>query len=467
MSPLSVEVDDLDSSGRGVGRSQGKVVFIAGALPGEEALFRRIRRTRNYDEAVVEKLLSVSADRVEPRCPYYSRCGGCTLQHLSYDAQVRHKERQLTTTLRKIGGVVPSKIMPPLTFDPWRYRRKARFGARHVPRKEGVLVGFRERQPRRITDMKDCEILADPLGGLIAPLRDLIGGLKAAARIPQIEAAAGDEGSLLVIRHLDPLAFEDIEAIDAFAAEKGIGIWLQPAGPTSAAPRPLAADRLEYALAIPDGESDDESSAIDAQGLSGGLQAQEGASLRFRFSPLDFTQINAGVNRLLVQRVLGMVRPRPGLRIIDAFCGIGNFALPMAAAGARVTGLEFGSEMVARAKENAAANHLSAAFEEADLENEEAVRHWLGQGWDAIVIDPPRAGAATLVEHIDLAAPKRIVYVSCNPGTLARDAARLQAQAYSLARVGIADMFAHTAHIEAVAEFLPSNERAESVRPKR
>ncbi|WP_025771658.1 23S rRNA (uracil(1939)-C(5))-methyltransferase RlmD [Thioalkalivibrio sp. HK1] len=458
MSASSIEVDDLDSSGRGVGRSEGKVVFIAGALPGEEVLFRRIRRSRNFDEAVVERLLSASADRVEPRCPYYARCGGCTLQHLSYDAQIRYKERQLLTALRKIGGVTPTELLPPLTGEPWRYRRKARFGARHVPRKGEVLVGFRERQPRRITDMNDCEILADPLGAVIAPLRKLIGGLDAFARIPQIEAATGEGESLLVIRHLDPLSLEDIEAVDAFAAERGIGIWLQPAGPASAVGRPSAAERLEYSLARPPRESGEaKSRAIDAEDLP-----EEETSLRFRFSPLDFTQVNAEVNRALVQRVRRMVRPRSNSRILDAFCGIGNFSLPLAAEGAQVTGLEFGSAMVARAKENAAANHLSVVFEEADLENAEAVRQWLGRGWDAIVLDPPRAGAAMVVEHIDLASPERIVYVSCNPGTLARDAARLQAQGYLLHRVGIADMFAHTSHIEAVAEFLPLKKPSES-----
>lgn len=458
MSASAIKVDDLDSSGRGVGRSEGKVVFIAGALPGEEVLFRRIRRSRNFDEAVVERLLSPSADRVEPRCPYYARCGGCTLQHLSYDAQIRHKERQLLTSLRKIGGATPSEILPALTGEPWRYRRKARFGARHVPRKGGVLVGFRERQPRRITDMNDCEVLADPLGRVIAPLRRLIGGLKAGTRIPQIEAATGEGESLLVIRHLDPLSLDDIEAIDAFAAEQGIGIWLQPAGPTSAAGRPSAAERLEYSLAMPrEGSVDAKSHAIGAE-----ASPREEPSLRFRFSPLDFTQVNAEVNRALVQRVRRMLRPRPNLRILDAFCGIGNFSLPLAAEGAQVSGLEFGSAMVARARENAAANHLPVVFEEADLEDAEVVRHWLGQGWDAIVIDPPRTGAATLVEHIGLASPERIVYVSCNPGTLARDAARLQAQGYSLHRVGIADMFAHTSHIEAVAEFLPLQDPTES-----
>ncbi len=464
MSVASVAVDDLDSSGRGVGRSEGKVVFIAGALPGEEVLFRRIRRSRNFDEAVVDRLLTTSADRVEPRCPYYARCGGCSLQHLSYDAQLRYKERQLLTTLRKLGGVAPSDTLPALSADPWRYRRKARFGARHVPRKGGVLVGFRERQPRRITDMNDCEILADPLGGLIAPLRRLIGGLKAGARIPQIEAATSEGQALLVLRHLDPLVGEDIEAIDLFAAEHEVGIWLQPGGPASAAPRPPASDRLEYSPAGPSERAEDPPNpvnpAADPQAAKPqAAKPQEASPLRLRFSPLDFTQINAEVNRLLVQRVLQMVRPRPGLRVLDAFCGIGNFSLPLAAAGAQVLGLEYGSAMVARARENAAANRSSALFEEADLDNEESVRHWLGQGWDTLVIDPPRTGAATLVEYIDLARPDRIVYISCNPGTLARDAARLQAQGYALLRVGIADMFAHTGHIEAVAEFGPSPSR--------
>ena len=423
-----VRIDGLDARGRGVGRAGGKMTFIHGALPGEEVISRRVKRRRSFDEAVVQEVVDASPDRVEPRCRFYARCGGCSLQHLSYDAQLRHKERTLLATLSSVAGVCAPRIMPPLAGSPWRYRRKARLGARFVPGRFGALVGFRERIPNRVADMTDCEVLAEPFGPLLMPLRELVGSLDARARVPQIEVASGEDGAVCVIRHLDPLSPEDRGAIEAFATRHRIDIWLQPKGPDTARPIIEPTSNLRYSL--------------------------EDGAIRVSFSPLDFVQVNAEVNRALVRRVVSMLAPVPGERVLDAYCGLGNFSLPLAARGGDVTGLEAAGEMVARARANAAGNGLSASFQVADLGDDATVKDWLGRGWTKLLLDPPRTGAEAVVERVPLADPSRIVYVSCNPDTLARDAAQLvHRHGYRLTRTGLVDMFPHTSHIESVTEF--------------
>ena len=423
-----VRIDDLDSKGRGVGRANGKTTFVHGALPGEEVVSRRVSRRRGYDEAVALEIREPSADRVEPRCRFYDRCGGCNLQHMSYEAQLRHKERALLCALSNVAGLAPEAVMPPLAGTPWRYRRKARLGARFVVARQEALVGFRERFPSRIADVTDCEVLSDPFGRLVMPLRELVGSLDARARIPQIEIAAGDDAAALVIRHLDPLSEHDLAAIASFAAVHGIGIWLQPGGADSARQFAGPPSAIRYALA--DG------------------------TIRLDFSPLDFVQINAEVNDALVRRVVSMLSPVAGESVLDAYCGLGNFSLPLAARGALVTGLEAAGAMVERAQANAAGNSLSAAFHLADLGDVAVVQEWLRRGWDKLLVDPPRTGAEVVVEHIPLARPSRIVYVSCNPDTLARDAAKLvRSYGYRLRRTGLVDMFPHTSHVESVTEF--------------
>ena len=425
---FAVHIHDLDPKGRGVGRVDGKTTFVHGALPGEEVVCRRVRRRRSFDEAVVQEVVEASPDRVEPRCRFYERCGGCSLQHLSYDVQLRHKERTLLEALSTAGNVSPRLVMPPLAGSPWRYRRKARLGARYVPGRYGALVGFRERLPNRIADMTDCEVLADPLGPFVMPLRELVGSLEARARIPQVEVAAGEETAVLVIRHLDPLSAGDLEAIEAFAIRHGLGVWLQPGGVDTARPFIHAKPDLHYSL--------------------------DDGGIRLFFSPLDFVQVNVEVNRALVRQVVSMLAPAPGEKVLDAYCGLGNFSLPLAARGADVTGLEAEIEMVDRADANAAGNALPASFHRANLGDDAVVQSWLRRGWDKLLIDPPRSGAEVVVEHVPLARPTRIVYVSCNPDTLARDAARLvHEHGYRLTRAGLVDMFPHTNHVESVTEF--------------
>ena len=376
-----MRIHDLDPSGRGVGRADGKTTFVHGALPGEEVVCRRVRRRGSFDEAVVQEVVEPSPDRVEPKCGFYERCGGCSLQHLSYDAQLRHKERMLLETLSTAGGVSPGLVMPPLAGSPWRYRRKARLGARYVPGRYGALVGFRERHPNRVADMTDCEVLSDPLGPLVMPLRELVGSLETRARIPQIEVVAGEDAAVLVVRHLDPLSAHDLDAIEGFAIRHGIGVWLQPGGSDTA--RPFIPSRSELHYSLDDG------------------------AIRLSFSPLDFVQVNAEVNRALVRRVVSILAPAPGEKVLDAYCGLGNFSLPLAARGADVTGLEAVGAMVERARGNAAANALPASFHRADLGDDATVRDWLGRGWSKLLVDPPRTGAEAVVEHVPLAAVLR------------------------------------------------------------
>ncbi len=424
----TVRIQRLDARGRGVARIGGRTTLVHGALPGEAVIARRVRRRRGRDEAVVEEVVEASPDRVEPRCRFHDRCGGCSLQHLSHDAQLRHKEGVLLCALRTIGNVVAGEVMPALAGTPWRYRRKARIGARYVAGRDAVFAGFRERFSNRVADITDCEVLADPVGPLLVPLRGLLGTLESRARIPQIEVAVGEGAAVLVIRHLDPLPAGDIAALEAFAVRHGLGVWLQPGGTDTA--RPFVRSRTELRYVLDDG------------------------AIRLPFSPLDFVQVNGEVNRALVERVVSMLAPAPGEKVLDAYCGLGNFSLPLAARGADVTGLEAADEMVGRARDNAALNELAASFHRADLADGATVQDWLRRGWDKLLLDPPRTGAEVIVEHVARARPSRIVYVSCNPDTLARDAARLvHAHGYRLVRTGLVDMFPHTSHIESVSEF--------------
>ena len=444
MSRTGTEVQDtgavciqrLDSRGRGVARAGGRTALVHGALPGEVVVSRRVRRRSGRDEAVVEELVEASPDRVEPRCRFHERCGGCSFQHLSHDAQLRHKTQVLLAAFSTIGNVVPGEVMPALAGTPWRYRRKARLGARYVAARDAVLAGFRERLSNRIADMTDCEVLAEPLGPLLVPLRELLSALEARARIPQIEVAVGEGAAVLVIRHLDPLSASDLSVMEAFAVRHELGVWLQPGGADTARPFVRSHSELHYTL--------------------------DDGAIRLSFSPLDFVQVNGEVNRALVERVMWMLAPAPEERVLDAYCGLGNFSLPLARRGASVTGLEASDAMVERATTNAKGNALRAAFHRADLGDAAVVQDWLGRGWDKLLLDPPRTGAEVIVEHVALARPSRIVYVSCNPETLARDAARLvHGHGYRLTRTGLVDMFPHTSHIESVSEF-EANDQSES-----
>lgn len=428
--PQPVLIERMADAGQGVGHLDGKLCFVAGALTGERVEAAWLRRHASYDEAITTAVLQPSPERVTPQCAAYERCGGCVLQHQAPDAQVRDKQAQLADKLERLGGVTPDAWLAPVRGPAWHYRRRARLGVRHVPKKGGVLVGFRERRSSFLTDMSACPVLDARLSDLIAPLRRLIGGLSIAAQVPQLEVTATDDDVLLVMRHLAPPSDADRAALTAFAAEHRLRWFLQPAGPASVHPLPPADDRpLQYRL--------------DAFGLA------------LEFGPLDFTQVNFAINQQLVPLAVDLLAPVPGERVADLFCGVGNFSLALASRGASVLGLEGDAALVARARDNARRAGLAerCTFDTVDLyEDAEAAASRLGRR-DAWLLDPPRSGAQALCSALPAPGPARIVYVSCNPATLARDAGLLAGQGYRLARAGIVDMFPHTAHVESIALF--------------
>ena len=427
-------VESLDQEGRGVARVDGKVTFIDGALPGEHVRMRVRRARRRFDEADTLEVLQASAERVTPRCPHADLCGGCSLQHLAVEAQVRHKQADLMAKLANLGNVTPGGVGEPLGGPAWGYRRKARLGCKYVPGKGGVLVGFRERRAHLIADIGECHVLVPEVGMRIGALREQLSGLDARDAIPQIEVAASDDTVLLVLRNLRALGAADEDRLRAFAREHGLKLALQPAGPDSiVALEPPELPELQYRLPEFD--------------------------LTLGFSALDFVQVNGAINGALVHAAVAALDPQPGEAVLDLFCGLGNFSLALARRGARVTGVEMGEAMVARARDNAARNGLEGAqFASGDLSLPEQAARWVNMGAGKVLLDPPRTGAEAVVTAIAEASrdarPMRIVYVSCNPATLARDAGALaNTCGYQLTRIAAVDMFPHTNHLESMAVF--------------
>ena len=423
------DIESLDREGRGIAHVEGKAVFVDGALPGERVEYSSYAKKPAYELAQLNRVLRPSAFRVTPRCPYFGTCGGCSLQHLDERAQVAAKQRVIEDALWHIGRVRPESMLPPIHGLPWGYRNRARLSARLVPKKGGVLVGFRERKSTYVADMRRCEILPAAVSEAIPKLRELIGSLSLRDRLPQIEVAVGEAVTVLVLRILAPLAPKDEAALKAFAEASGLQLWLQPAGPETATPFwPMDTPSLFYTL--PE------------------------FGVRIAFAPTDFTQVNHAVNRVLVRRALALLDPRPGERIGDFFCGLGNFTLPIGRMGAAVTGYEGSEHLVRRARENAAANALGGAcrFEAANLfDRGECSRL---AAFDKALLDPPREGAVELVKSFSGREPRRLVYVACDPATLARDAGVLvHALGYELRAAGVANMFPHTSHVESLALF--------------
>jgi 23S rRNA (uracil1939-C5)-methyltransferase len=424
-------IESLDHEGRGVARHEGKTIFVEGALPQEQVVFSSYRRKPNYELATAGQILRSSALRTEPRCRHFGICGGCSMQHLEASGQAAAKQRVLEDAFWHIARTRPEVVYPAIYGPAWGYRSRARLSVRLVPKKGGVLVGFHEKRSSYIADMDSCEVLPPPISALLAPLRQLVGALSIADRLPQIEVAVGDAVTVLVMRILQALTPADEALLRTFADAHGIQFWLQPGGPDSAYPfHPLAAPSLSYAL--PD------------------------FGLELQFRPNEFTQVNHGINRMLLRRAMHLLQPRPGERIGDLFCGLGNFTLPIARSGAFAFGVEGSQALVSRARENAALNDLSGSTEFAVGNLFEATPIMLAE-WgplDKWLVDPPREGATELVKAIGEGGPSRIVYVSCNPATLARDAAVLvHEKGYRLCGAGIANMFPQTSHVESIALF--------------
>lgn len=423
----SVAVEALSHDGRGIARLQGKTMFIEDALPGEEVGYRIYKRRRDYDEARTVAVLRPSPQRVSPRCKHFGVCGGCSLQHLEPAAQLAAKQQTLLDNLQRIGGLEPDELLPPLTGPVWGYRRRARLSVHKTDAR--VFVGFKERHRPLVAELHSCDVLDPRLSGLIAPLAELLGTLSSADRIPQLEAAMDEESVVLVLRVLNPLNDADCSALSAFEDRHGIRFYLQPGRSESAAPLRGPPAELHYGLP---------ESGVD-----------------IRFEPADFIQVNAEINRRLVRLALQQLDLQPGESALDLFCGLGNFTLPMARLATSVTGVEGEAALVARARTNAQLNGLTnAGFVQADLFAVEQGAEWARRRYARILLDPPRAGAREIIARIPAFHARRIVYVSCHPGTLARDARILvEEQGWRLSRAGVLDMFPHTSHVESIAVF--------------
>jgi len=427
----AVEVTSLDQEGRGLAHADGKVIFIEGALPGERVTFRSHIKKPTYEIARVETLLRESAQRVTPRCPHFGVCGGCSLQHLDARAQVASKQRILEEALAHIGKVSADTILPAVQGAAWGYRERARFSARYVPKKGGALIGFREKRSSYVADMRTCEVVPPRISQLLTPLRELVNRLSHPTRLPQIELAVGEGRDVLVLRILEPLTPEDEMLLREFADRHRVQFYLQTRGPDTAAPfYPAGEGALYYRL--PD------------------------FGLEIGFSPTEFTQVNTQVNAVLVRRAIALLEPQAGEHIADMFCGLGNFTLAIARSGAQVLGIDGAASLIGRARANAVRNGLSAStqFKVANLFAPDAGQYEALGRFDRMLIDPPRDGAVELIKALDRLAPRRVVYVSCNPATLARDAGVLvQVHGYALKAAGVLNMFPHTAHVESIAVF--------------
>ncbi len=432
-----LRIEALDLEARGVAhRADGKVVFAAGALPGEEVRVRITRSKAKWEQGEAVAWRRAAFTRVQPRCPHFGVCGGCSMQHIDPQAQVAFKQRTLEDDLWHLAQVRPQTMLRPLAGPSWGYRHRARLTVRLVHKKGGVLVGFHERGSTYVADMRSCDILPPHVSALLLPLRALIAGLSCPDRLPQIELAVGEAQTVFVLRHLEPLAAADLKALAAFGLEHDVQWWLQPGGPHTAAPLDPQDPPLAYAL--PE------------------------FGVRMPFKPTDFTQVNHRINQALVSRALRLLAPQANERVADWFCGLGNFTLPLATRAAQVLGVEGSEALVQRARDNAAANGLqrNTRFETRNLFDMDASALQQLGAFDKWLVDPPREGALALCKALvesraaGLQAPARIVYVSCNPATLARDAGMLVHQGgYALKSAGVVNMFPHTSHIESIAVF--------------
>ena len=435
--PFEADIVDLGPDGRGIAcrpeghPHAGKAVHIAGALPGERVMARQTGRSREYDQAEAVEVLQASPDRVEPRCPHFGTCGGCSLQHLAGDRQVEAKARMLAENFKTIGGVRPEAELPALTGTPWGYRRKGRLSVRRVEKKDKTLVGFRERDPRFVAELRECHTVVPQIGMRLEALSTLVDGMDARSTIPQIEFAAGDDATALVFRTLEPLGERDRALLVDFAREHGFAVFLQPKGLDSVAPLWPEEPRLSFRLAPWDVE--------------------------LGFRPLDFIQVNAALNEKMIAHALALLDVQPGERVLDLFCGLGNFTLPLGRVASGVVGVEGDAGLVARARENAARNGMDhVSFHAADLATDLTQEPWMRGGFDKLLLDPARAGALEVLKQLPLDGIKRIVYVSCHPGSLARDAGYLvKERGWHLRSAGVMDMFPHTAHVESIAVFEP------------
>ncbi|MCC4272432.1 23S rRNA (uracil(1939)-C(5))-methyltransferase RlmD [Marinobacter nauticus] len=432
--PVRCEIETLSHDGRGIARADGKTQFVDGALPGETVMAKMVSTRSRFDELRTTEVLEAASDRQQPPCEFADLCGGCSLQHMSADAQIRFKENTLREHFAHFGGIEPEQWVAPMRSpDSLGYRRKARLGVRYVKARESVLVGFREKRNSFLTDIDRCVVLDPRIGERIEPLRELLHGMAAFDRIAQVEVACGDDTAAMVFRNMDDLVPDDREKLIAFGQAHDLHIYLQPKGPDTV-----------HRIWPESGGRDDERLTY----------RMDEFDLTMAFHPMDFTQVNAGINRNMVHRAVEWLDVQPGERVLDLFCGLGNFTLPLARKGGQVVGVEGDDAMVVRGRENARLNDLSnVEFHGADLHGDFTGQSWAKEGFDKILIDPPRSGAEEICKYLTAFGANRIVYVSCNPATLARDAGVMVRNGYRLVQAGVMDMFPHTTHVESIALF--------------
>ncbi len=432
--PVRCVIESLSHDGRGIARADGKTQFVDGALPGETVMAKMVSSRSKFDELRTLEVVDAVPERQAPPCQFADLCGGCSLQHMSADAQIRFKEDTLRQHFAHFGGIEPEHWEPPLRSEATLgYRRKARLGVRYVKARESVLVGFREKRNSFLADIDRCVVLDPRIGDRIVPVRELLHGMEAYDRIAQVEVACGDDCAAMVFRNMDELSARDRDRLVTFGQAHDVHIYLQPKGPDTV-------HRIWPASSGPEDER-----------LSYRLDEFD---LTLQFHPMDFTQVNAGINRAMVHRAVEWLDVQPGERVLDLFCGLGNFTLPLARRGGDVVGVEGDDAMVVRGRENAALNGLdNVTFYGADLHGDFTGQPWAKEGFDKILIDPPRSGAEDICRYLTAFGANRIVYVSCNPATLARDAGVLVRHGYRLVRAGVMDMFPHTTHVESIALF--------------
>lgn len=426
--PFEVEIESLSHEGRGICHHNGKIVFVFAALPGERVKIQINKTTKKFAEATVIEVLKASPLRIEPQCPHFTVCGGCSMQHVSAETQIAIKQRAVLEMI-KHAGIDIDHVLEPLTAHPWGYRRKARLGVKYVKKKQRLLVGFRERNKPYLADMQTCHILVESVGFHLPELMSLIEGLQARETIAQIEVAADDDHTMLVFRHLEPLSDSDIAALETFARQTGFWVQLQPAGPGSMHPLYPPQQELHFK---PIADSD----------------------IAIRFKANDFTQVNAAINQQMVNQALHYLDLQPSDKVLDLFSGLGNFTLPMARLAQQVTGIEGDEVMVKRAKENALEHGIdNTQYYAADLTKIDPAWSWLKPAYDKILLDPPRSGALEIIQQLKQSEAAVLVYISCQPASLVRDAEELCAAGYQLTHLGLMDMFPQTAHVETMAVF--------------
>ncbi|NOZ38182.1 MAG: 23S rRNA (uracil(1939)-C(5))-methyltransferase RlmD [Gammaproteobacteria bacterium] len=434
--PVQANIESLTHEGKGVAHIDGKTVFVDDALAGEVVEFIYTRKKRDFDEARLHRIISPSEHRVEPACAHFGICGGCRLQHLDAAEQLQVKQNVLLDNLRRVGKVEAETILPPLAGSQWGYRRKARLGVRYVHKKERVLVGFRERGSSFLAELNSCKVLHPSVGEKLTHLGDVIRRLSIYRQIPQIEVAVADNSAALIFRHLEALTDADKNILSEFGKANNFQIYLQPKGP----------DTVSLLSSTAETEQ-------DPPGLYYELAEQ---GLKLHFEPADFTQVNHDINTQMVRLALELLQLNKNDSLLELFCGLGNFTLPMAQQAKQIVAVEGDAGLIQRARENAIANGIeNVEYHVANLMENLDNMPWLkNKHYQKVLLDPPRSGAKEALPYIAATGAERIVYVSCHPGTLARDAGELVHEyGYHLRAAGVMDMFPHTAHVESIALF--------------